>query len=394
MDEPLDIHTRAIHAGKDHNPTLGLTPPIYQTSTFRFPSAKEGAELMQTYAPELVYTRWGNPSTKQVEATIASLEGGEAALAFGSGMGAVSAAIFAHLAAGDHAVLGSALYSGTTEVARSLLPRYGIETTFVEAFDLDQVKKAVRKNTRLILVETPTNPTLQICDLEGIARIGKEAGVLTAADNTFASPVNQNPLGHGIDLVLHSMTKYIGGHSDLTAGVVVGKKAAVERCWTFLKLFGACLSPFEAWLLIRGLKTLPLRVERQNRSAHEVAQFLAAHPAIERVYYPGLPTHPRHQLARKQMRGFGGMVSFELRGGAAAGARLVDSVRLITLAVSLGGAESLIVHPASTTHGMLSEEALKAAGLTPGLLRLSVGLEEPLDIIRDLAQAIEKSQQS
>jgi methionine-gamma-lyase len=394
MDEPLDFHTRAIHAGKDHNPTLGLTPPIYQTSTFRFPSAKEGAELMQTHAPELVYTRWGNPNAKQVEATIASLEGGEAALVFGSGMGAVSAAIFAHLAAGDHAVLGTALYSGTTEVARSLLPRYGVEVSFVEAFDLEKVRQALRKNTRLILVETPTNPTLEICDLEGIARIGKEAGVLTMADNTFASPVNQNPLAHGIDVVLHSMTKYIGGHSDLTAGVVVGKKEAVERCWTFLKLFGACLSPFEAWLLIRGLKTLALRVERQNRSAHEVARFLAGHPAIERVYYPGLPTHPRHQLAGKQMRGFGGMVSFELRGGAAAGARLVDAVRLITLAVSLGGAESLIVHPASTTHGMLSDEALKAAGLTPGLLRLSVGLEDPRDIIKDLQQAIEKSQGS
>jgi methionine-gamma-lyase len=303
-------------------------------------------------------------------------------------MGAISATIFSLLSAGDHAVLGKALYAATTELARTLFPRFGIEVDFVDAADLAAVRKAMRPRTRMIFVETPTNPTLALCDLDGIAAIGKETGATTVLDNTFASPYNQNPLRHGIDVVVHSMTKYMGGHSDLTAGVVVGRQEFIKRCWGLLKLFGASLSPFEAWLLIRGLKTLAVRVERQNQSALEVARFLKGHPAVERAHYPGLPDHPGHALARKQMRGFGGMVSFELRGGVAAGTRLVESLRLITLAVSLGGAESLIVHPASMIHGKLSEADLRAAGISPGLLRLSVGLEAPADIIADLEHAL------
>ncbi len=388
MTRPPDFATRSVHAGGGRNPSSGIAPPIFQTSTFKLASAREGVELMQMSAPERFYTRWGNPTTKQLEAAISELEGGEAALAFSSGMGAIAATTFSILSAGDHALFAKALYSATTEMAQQVLPRFGVEVSFAEGSDLAALRSAVRPRTKLIFFESPTNPTLEICDLEGLARIGRESGALTVVDNTFASPYNQNPLRLGIDLVLHSMTKYIGGHSDLTGGVVAGKREHIEACWKMLKIFGACLSPFEAWLAIRGLKTLAVRVERQNASALAVARHLARHPAVERVHYPGLPEHPGHGLARKQMRGFGGMVSFEVRGGLAAATRLVESLKLITLAVSLGGAESLIVHPASMIHGLLSEETLRAQGILPGLLRFSVGLEAPEDLIADLEQAM------
>jgi methionine-gamma-lyase len=388
MKEPPDFATRAIHAGDEKNPLAGIAPPIVQTSTFRLPSAEEGVEAMRSVAPDNVYTRWGNPTTKQLEAILADLEGGEAALAFGSGMGAISATIFQAVSAGDHLILGKALYAATTEMARTLLPRFGVETSFVDGSDLASLRAAVKPRTRMIFLESPTNPTLQVCDLAGVAAIGREIGVTTVVDNTFASPYNQNPLRFGIDVVVHSMTKYIGGHSDVTAGVVVGKRELVERAWGLLKLFGASLSPFEAWLLIRGLKTLAVRVERQNQSGLAIARYLRGHPRVERVHYPGLPDHAGHALAAKQMRGFGGMVSFELRGGLPAGTRLVAELKLITLAVSLGGAESLIVHPASMIHGKLPEEALRAGGISTGLLRLSVGLEGAADLIADLDQAL------
>ncbi len=388
MTESLDFSTRAIHAGDEFNLAPGVVPPIHQSSTFKLASAREGAEFGHTINPDRFYTRLGNPTTRQLEAVLASLECGEAALAFASGMGAISAAIFATLGAGDHAVLGQALYATTTEVARTLFPRYGIEASFVDATDSEAVRGALRANTRLILVETPTNPDLRLVDLDAIARIGRERGITTMVDSTFASPYNQNPIRHGFDLVLHSMTKYLGGHSDLTAGAVIGKKPLVEGCWKYLKLFGACLSPFEAWLLLRGIKTLSVRVERQNSTALELARFLANHRGVERVHYPGLADHPGHALAKRQMRGFGGMVAFELKGGVPAGIRMAESVRLVTLAVSLGGTESLITHPASMIQGNLPEEALRAAGVSPGLMRLSVGLEAPRDLIADLEQAI------
>jgi len=388
MTQPQDFSTRSVHAGGERNPGTGIAPPIFQTSTFKLSSAREGADFTQMPAPDRFYTRWGNPTTKQLEAAIAELEGAEAALAFSSGMGAISATIISILSSGDHAVFARSLYSATTELAQQVLPRFRVEVSFADASDLAAVRAAVRPETKLIFFESPTNPTLQVCDLEGLARIGREAGALTAVDNTFASPYNQNPLRAGIDLVLHSMTKYIGGHSDLTGGSVAGKRELIEPCWKMLKIFGACLSPFEAWLAIRGLKTLALRVERQNASALAVARHLSRHPAVERVHYPGLPEHPGHELARKQMRGFGGMVSFEVRGGLAAATRLAESLKLITLAVSLGGVESLIAHPASTVHGLLPEETLCAAGIRPGLLRLSVGLEAAEDLIADLDQAL------
>jgi cystathionine beta-lyase/cystathionine gamma-synthase len=382
------FETRAIHAGKEINKTSALTPPIFQSSTFKLPSAAAGAAFTRSTAPAEFYTRWGNPTTKQLEAVMASLEGSEAALAFASGMGAISALFFATLSAGDHVVLGQSIYSGVNELANVFLPRFGVQSTFVDMSRLDLVEAALRPTTRMLFLESPTNPTLEVYDLQAISAIARRRGVLSAIDNTFATPVNQSPIALGFDVVLHAATKAIGGHSDVTAGVICGPQALIDRAWYHLKLIGASLSPFESWLLLRGLKTLAVRVREQNRSALELARFLEARPEIERVHYPGLASHPQHALAARQMRGGGSMVSFELRGGVQAGVRFVESLQLIQLAVSLGGVESIIQHPASMTHGTLPDEEVRKAGISPGLLRLSVGLENVEDLQRDVAQAL------
>jgi len=382
------FETRAIHAGAEHNKTSALTPPIMQSSTFKLPSAQAGAAFTKSTAPAEFYTRWGNPTTKQLEAVMASLEGSESALAFASGMGSISALFFATLSAGDHMVVGRAIYSGVSELANVFLPRFGVECSFADARSADAVASAVRPTTRLIFVESPTNPTLELCDLGAIASVGKAKGVLTAIDNTFATPVNQNPIAHGFDVVVHAATKFIGGHSDVTAGVICGPSELLKKAWYHLKLIGASLSPFEAWLLLRGLKTLAVRVREQNRIALELARFLESRPEVERVHYPGLESHPQHDLARRQMRGFGGILSFELRGGLKAGVRFVESLRLIQLAVSLGGVESIIQHPASMTHGTLPEEEIRKAGISPGLLRFSAGMESVDDLKADILQAL------
>jgi len=287
-------------------------------------------------------------------------------------------------------VIGRSIYSGVSELANVFFPRFGVECSFADSKRVEELEKAVRKKTRLILVESPTNPTLELSDLEAIGRLGKKTGILTAIDNTFATPVNQNPIQLGFDVVVHAATKYIGGHSDVTAGVICASKEVISRAWYHLKLIGASLSPFEAWLLLRGLKTLAVRVREQNQNALEIARFLEARPEVERVHYPGLESHVQHGLARKQMRGFGGIVSFELKGGLRAGTRFVESLKLIQLAVSLGGVESIIQHPASMTHGTLPEEEIRKAGISPGLLRLSVGLENVEDLKRDIAGALEE----
>jgi cystathionine beta-lyase/cystathionine gamma-synthase len=384
----LEFETRAIHAAKDLNSSAALTPPIFQSSTFKLASADDGARFSHEVAPPEFYTRWGNPTTKQLEAAVASLEGAEGALAFASGMGALSAAFLAVLSAGNHVVVGKSIYSGTRELAGGLLRRFGIEASFADASDLSEVEAAMRPNTRLVAVESPTNPTLETCDLAGLAALCKPRGVLTLVDNTFATPYNQNPIRLGADIVVHAATKGLGGHSDLTAGILASRRELLDRCWQVLKLAGACLSPFEAWLLLRSLKTLAVRVERQNSTALELTSFLTGQPRVLRVYYPGLPSHPGHALAARQMRGFGSMLSFELRGGRAEGVRCAESLRLVQLAVSLGGAESIIQHPASMSHAALSDDELRQAGISPGLLRLSVGLEHVEDLKADLAQAL------
>jgi len=384
-----DIETRVIHAGDDMNPLPSVTPPIVQSSTFELGTASRGAELSAAIAPAELYTRWGNPTTKQAEAVLADLEGGAAALCMGSGMGAISSTIVSLLASGDHVVAGRSLYAATTELLAKVLPRFGVETTFVDQTHLAQVKAAIQPGrTRFLYVETLTNPALQVADLPALAAIAREAGITAIVDNTFATPVNVRPLEHGFDLVVHSLTKYLNGHADVVGGAVVGSRQLIERIWYHMKIFGPSLSPFESWLLLRGLRTLALRMERHNRNGLAIARYLAAHPKVARVHYPGLEDHPQHALARRLLAGFGGMVSFELRGGVEAGRHFVEAVDVVKLAVSLGGVESLVSHPASTTHTMIPHDVRLAAGIADGLIRLSVGIENEADLIADLEQAL------
>ena len=387
--EKRSFETRAIHAGKEHNPTAALTPPIFQSSTFKLESAAQGAELAQSIAPAEFYTRWGNPTTKHLEAILADLEGSEAALAFASGMGAISAVLFSTLSPGDHLLVGRSIYSGVNELANGFLPRFGVECSFVDASQVEKVESAVRKNTRVILVESPTNPTLEICDLAAIAAIGKAHGVLTALDNTFATPVNQNPLAYGFDVSIHAATKFIGGHSDATAGVICAGKEFIQRAWYHLKLHGACLSPFESWLLIRGVKTLYVRVREQNRSALEIARFLQECPQVERVHYPGLESHPDYAIARQQMKGYGGVVSFDIDGDLERTRAFIHALKIPYLAPSLGGVEALVSHPATVSYSDLSWEARQEIGITDQLIRYAVGVEDFEDLIADIEAALD-----
>ncbi len=379
---------RAVHASREANPSEAISPPIYQTTTFSAETAEAFAELALATRPTEFYTRYGNPNHEMVEVTLASLEGGESALVTSSGMAAIFAVIAGTLTQGDHVVAQRNHYAGTMALLRDLLPRWGIEVTLVEQTDPAAFAAAIRPTTRLLYVETPVNPLMEITDLRAIVALGQAHGVTTVCDNTFATPINQRPLALGIDAVVHSATKYIGGHHDATAGAVVGSRAFIERVWKFALIAGSTLSPFDAWLLLRGLRTLGLRVERHNRNALALATALATHPAVERVHYPGLPSHPQHALASSQMDGFTGMLSVELHGGVPAAERLIASLRLATRAASLGGFETLVVHPASMWSLQLSPEVRAASGIHDGLVRISVGLEDESDLLADFAQAL------
>ena len=382
--------TKAVRAGEQPDPTTGaVVPPIYQTNTYFFRSAEEGAAIFAGEREGFVYARYGNPTQATLERRTAALEGGEAALATASGMAAVTTAIFAIAKKGDHIVSADSLYSGTYDFFSNKLPSLGIEVTLVDATDPSAFQKALRENTVAIYMETPGNPTLAVTDIAAVVEIAKSAGVMTLIDNTFATPYNQRPLELGVDVVIHSATKYLGGHGDTMAGVIVGSKEFIERNSKLLRVLGGVISPFNAWLILRGIPTLPLRMERHNSNALEVAHFLENHPKVERVIYPGLPSHPQYEVARKQMKGFGGMVCFEVKGGLEAGRRLMNSVKLCTLAVSLGDNRSLICHPASMTHASMSPEGRLAVGISDGLIRFSVGTEDIQDIIRDLSQALD-----
>jgi methionine-gamma-lyase len=340
-------------------------------------------------APSMFYGRYATPNTKQVEATVANLEGAEAGLAVASGMAAVSLVLLSFLKAGDHIVAQRTLYPTTFKLIYEKLPTFGIETSFVDQTNLNEFKEALQPNTKLIYVESPANPTLSLTDLKGVAELAKNERLISVADNTFATPVNQRPISHGIDLVVHSATKYLAGHSDVVAGVVIGRKELIDRMWRNHVMFGGVLHPMEAWLLERGLKTIGIRVAGHNENALAVARYLDNHRKVRDVYYPGLPNHPQHDLARAQMPGgFGGMVCFDLLGGREAGYQLLKHVRTISLAVSLGGVHSLITHPASTISRVQTDDQIAASGVKPGLARLSVGLEAIDDILSDLEMAL------
>ena len=383
--------TRAIHGGKIPDANKSVVTPIYQTATFQYDTVEEGARLGAETGPGYFYTRWGNPTTDAFEQKAALLEAGEAALATSSGMAAIATAVVSLLRAGDHVVAPKAVYQATFGLLHTILPGYGVAATLLDDPDVSAYERAIRPNTRLLYIETPNNPLLGVIDIAGVAALARAHGARTIADNTFATPYNQTPLALGVDLVCHSATKYLGGHHDVTAGVIVGSRELIRRCVSTMRTFGGVLDPFAAYLLVRGLMTLGLRVERHNANALALARHLAGHPKVARVHYPGLPDHPRHAVAARQMtRGFGGMLSFEVRGDVAAGARCVEALRVGKLAVSLGGVSTLVTHPASTTSVNMPREVRLAAGIADGLIRVSVGVEDLEDLVGDFDQALSR----
>ena len=387
--------TQAIHAGETSAPSTQksgtpLLPPIYQNSTFRFTTAAECAEVFQDEESGYIYTRWGNPTQEILEEKLAVLEAGEAALATASGMGAVSTALLTALADGGHVVAMENLYSATFQILNEDLRKFGIETTFVDATDPAQIERAIRTDTKVLYFESPTNPLLKLVDLRASAKIAKAHGITSIIDNTFSTPCGQQPIPLGIDVVVHSMTKYLSGNGAVIAGGIIGEKAFIRRAKEgALRNFGAVISPFNAWLTLHGITTLPLRFTRHCENAARLAAFLETHPAVEWVRYPGLLSHPQHELAKRQMDAFGGMITMELKGGRDAGEDLVDRLQLCSLAVSLGDVRTLICHPASTTHSKVPAEIRHRTGVTDGLVRISVGLENVEDILADLGQALE-----
>ena len=387
------LGTTAIHAGTLKNLYGTLAMPIYQTSTFIFDSAEQGGRRFALEEAGYIYTRLGNPTTTVLEDKIAALEEGEAAVATSSGMGAICSTLWTVLKAGDHIVTDKTLYGCTFALMCHGLTRFGIDVTFVDTSNLDEVKNAMKENTRVVYLETPANPNLKIVDIEALAKIAHtNPNTLVIVDNTFATPYMQKPLTLGADVVVHSVTKYINGHGDVIAGLVITNKALADQIrFVGLKdMTGAVLGPQDAYYIIRGMKTFEIRMERHCKNARKVVEFLNNHPKIERVYYPGLETHPGYEIAKKQMKDFGAMISFELKGGFEAGKTLLNSLKLCSLAVSLGDTETLIQHPASMTHSPYTKEEREAAGIADGLVRLSVGLENVEDIIADLEQGLEK----
>ncbi len=393
MDSDIRIDTKTVHQKPVDYPVHPISTPIFSSSTFVLEDADHGARLSSLQPAEgkskYLYSRWGNPTTDVAADMINQLESGHRTFVAATGMAAISTSLFSLLKSGDHLVAATNIYGGTYEVVTKVLPQYGIEVTLVDGTKPEEFERAIRPTTRVIYAETPANPTMSISDLATIAELGRLNGIVTMVDSTFASPYNQNPIQFGFNMVLHSATKYLGGHSDIISGsITVDGEELEKKVFQTLKLFGGTMSPFDAFLLIRGIKTLAVRMERHNQNALAIAQFLESHPKVSRVYYPGLESHPQHELVKRQMRGFGGMIAFEVEGGMNAAKKLIENVKIITLAVSLGGVESLIEHAASMTHTMVPKEERERAGITDGLIRLSVGIESAEDLIQDLKQVL------
>ncbi len=388
--------TRAVHGGSKRTYAHhSLTTPIVQTATYTFEDTADLCDFMEARMwggakERSEYGRYGNPTVAEAEARLAALDSAEDALLFSSGMAAVTLVLLSFMSSGSHLVITNDAYRRTRQFCTQFLKRYHVAATVVEAGDYDAMEAALQPNTRLLISESPTNPYLRVLDLERVADIGRRHGVKTLIDATFATPINQRPIEFGIDLVLHSATKYLGGHNDILAGSLAGREALISSLRQQLWMFGAVLDPHNAYLLLRGLKTLALRVQRQNETAERVATFLEAHPAIERVWYPGLISHPDHEVAARQMSGFGGVVTFEVRGDLATTSRFVDALQIPTIAPSLGGVETLIEQPALMSYYEFSTEERLAIGIKDNLVRLSLGVEDADDLIADMAQALEQ----
>jgi cystathionine beta-lyase/cystathionine gamma-synthase len=383
------IGTRAVHGngGPQQGP---LTTPIVQSSTFVFDSAAEMRRMLEG-DPDLAfefYTRYGNPTLRALEEAIAALEGAEAGVVFASGMAAATTGILSVLEAGDEVLASASLYGGTTKFVRDLLTRWGMASRIVAPADLLRLRKIAGPRSKLVVLESPTNPSVEIIDIAEVAKQAHAAGMTVMVDNTFASPFLQRPLGLGADIVMHSLTKALGGHSDITGGVLVGSRERMERVRSLMKVLGGILDPHSAFLVLRGLKTLHLRVARQCENALALAVFLREHPKVSRVLYPGLPDHPGHAVAKQQMSAFGGMLAFVVRGGLPAAERFYDGLRIMARAASLGGVESLVSLPVHTSHYGYSEEQLRAAGVDPGQVRVSLGVEDAADLVADAEAAL------
>lgn len=386
-DETIALHGDAALA---HD--AAVVAPIHYSATFRADSAQAFAAMANATRPAGLYTRYGNPVHKRVEAILAELEGTPTALLMASGMGAISTTVLALVSKGDHVVAQQRHYMSTTKLFEEVLPRFGVEVSIVEQTDTAAIAAALRPDTRLIMLETPANPTLSLTDLAAVAELAKARGIITIADNTFASPLNQRPHELGVDIVVHSATKYFGGHHDITAGAVCCSQEHAELIWKMHVTLGSVLSPMDAWLLLRGLRTLPLRMERINANALALAAWLEQQPQVERVHYPGLPSHPQHALALRQMKGYGAVIAFSVKGGFDATSSFVASLRLATHAVSLGGVETLAVHTAAMWAGTMTEAQMQAAGIEPNFVRMSVGVEHIEDLKADIGRALRETQ--
>ncbi len=385
----LSAGSLVVHAGVDRNEHLAVVPPIYQTSTFSFDSAEHGAALFSGECEGYIYSRMGNPTVRALEQSLAALEGGFAGLACASGMAAIHTAFAVLLRTGDHLVCSDAVYGPTCTLVETVLSRFGIEFTMVDTSNLTAIEKAMRPNTKVVYIETPGNPTLVICDLEAVCRMAHGRGAQVVVDNTFMTPILQQPFRWGVDVVVHSLTKFLNGHADVVGGVIVVKEESQYSAFRkTLNQLGGVLPPFESFLVHRGIKTLALRMQRHCDNATEVAKFLEQHPAVEWIRYPGLKSHPQYAIASRQMTGPGGIISFGLKGGIESGRTMMNAVKLCNLAVSLGGVESLIQHPAGMTHASMGAEARRRANISDGLVRLSVGIEDVKDIIADIDQAM------
>jgi len=386
----LGFDSKLIHAGDFEDQFGSAVTPIYQTSTFAFKNAQHGADLFAGKERGFIYTRIGNPTTNALEDKLAVLENGYRGIALSSGMAAVTTVYMALLSQGDHIISTNAVYGPSRGVMESHFAKFGVESSYIDTSNLDEIEKAIRPNTQLLYLETPANPTVQLTDIRRASEIAHKHNILVCVDNTFCSPYLQKPLDLGADIVLHSLTKFINGHADIVGGAIIAKdKSLYKNLRKTMAYMGGNMDPHQAYLVIRGVKTLSIRIDKAQESAMKIAEFLEAHPKVDWVKYPGLKSFAQHQLAREQMTGFGTMLSFELKGGLKAGKVLMDNVKLATLAVSLGGVETLIQHPASMTHAGVSKENKIAAQITDGLVRYSVGIENVEDLIHDLKQALD-----
>lgn len=398
MSKSKFIETQAIHSGRINDEQFGsLATPLYQTSTFIFDNAEQGAQRFAGESEGYIYTRLGNPTTRQLEMRVAAMEGMEDGAATATGMAAVSAALLANLSAGDHIISSKAVYGCTFALISHMLTKFGIEVSFVDMAEPNNIISEIKPNTKVVFLETPINPNLEVLDLAKILAITQEHKLISVVDNTFMTPVLQQPAKYGADIIVHSATKYLNGHGDVVAGIICGTSEMINHIkLTALKDIGATMSPHDAWLILRGLKTLPIRIERHCQNAQLIAEYLESHPNVAKVYYPGLASHAGHKYIGNQMKAAGGVIAFELNTDIKGGAEFINRMKLFSIAVSLGDAESLIQHPASMTHSPYSDEERRSAGISDSLIRISAGLENVTDLIEDLQQsldAIENNQQ-